>query len=161
MRFFQQKLIPDPIGPVLSRARKAMKLTLEQAARRAGIPEEEALALEEDRVFNGRMARLHAFSYARALGVDPEEYLDSLPQGPDLVPKGSDYLSRMAEPQKASDFLSLDLLNRVLAPLGKAVVILFFVGVISMAWGMMRQLSRVRSIPWITSSSRPASFHDR
>ena len=138
-----------------------MKLSLDQAAKLAGIPVEEALALEEDRAFDGRMARLHAFSYIRCLGVDPEEYLDSLPPAPALVPKGNDFLSKMVEPRKTSVLFSLDLINRVLAPLGKAVVLLLFLGVIFTAWGMIRQLSRVRSIPWITSSSRPSSFHDR
>jgi transcriptional regulator with XRE-family HTH domain len=161
MKFFQQTLIPDPFGPVLVRARKAKRLSLGQAARRAGIPEEEALALEEDRIPEGRMARLHAFSYARSLGIDPSEFLPSLPPAPSLVPKGTGYLSRMAHPRKTSDFFRLDRINRVLAPLGKAVILVFLLGVIFATWGMMRQLSRVRSIPWITSSSRPAVFHDR
>ena len=107
------------------------------------------------------MARVHAFSYARSLGIVPEEYFHALPPPPSLVPKGSNYLSKMAKPSSSGDFFRLDQLNRILAPFGKMVVILLFLGVILTAWGMMRQLSRVRSIPWITSSSRPTNFHDR
>jgi transcriptional regulator with XRE-family HTH domain len=161
MKFFQQTLIPDPLGPVLVRARKSKRLTLSQAARRAGISEEEALALEEDRIPDGRMARLHAFSYARSLGIDPTEFLPSLPAAPSLVPKGTGYISRMVQPKKTSDFFRLDQINRVLAPLGKAVILLLLLVTILGTWGLMRQLSRVRSIPWITSSSRPSTFQNR
>lgn len=161
MKIFQQTLIPDPFGPVLARARKAKRLTLSQAARRAGIPEHEALDLEEDRIPEGRMARLHAFSYARSLGIDPFEFLPSLPPAPSLVPKGTGYLSKMVQPRKNENLFGLDQINRVLAPLGKAVILLLLLGAVLTTWGMMRQLSRVRSIPWITSSSRPSTFHDR
>lgn len=161
MKLFQQTLIPDPLGPVLVRSRKARRLSLSQAARRAGIPEEEALALEEDRIPEGRMARLHSFSYARSLGIDPKEFLNSLPPPPSLAPKGNDYLFRMLEPRKTMDFFRPDQLNRVLAPLGKAVLFLLLLATFFTTWGMMRQLSRIRAIPWITSSSHPSTFHDR
>jgi transcriptional regulator with XRE-family HTH domain len=161
MKFFQQTLIPDPFGPVLVRARKAKRLSISQAARRAGISEEEALCLEEDRIPDGRMARVHAFSYARSLGIDPSEFLPSLPPAPSLVPNGTSYLSRMAQPQKNSDFFRLDQINRVLAPIGKAVILLLLLVSVLATWGMIRQLCQVRSISWITSSSRPSTFHNR
>jgi hypothetical protein len=41
------------------------------------------------------------------------------------------------------------------------VVILLLLATFFTTWGMMRQLSRVRSIPWITSSTRPVSFGER
>ena len=53
------------------------------------------------------------------------------------------------------------ILGRIVAPLGKVVVILLLLATFFTTWGMMRQLSRVRSIPWITSSTRPVSFGDR
>jgi cytoskeletal protein RodZ len=39
MKFLQQSLIPDPLGAILAKARQKKRLSLEQAARNAGIPE--------------------------------------------------------------------------------------------------------------------------
>lgn len=161
MRFFQQTLLPDPLGLTLARVRKSRRLSLGQAARGAGISEDEALALEEDRIHDLGMARIHALSYARSLGIDPEEIRDSLPPHPDLTHKKSSYLSNLASSGQSKATFDLVLIGRILAPLGKAVVILLLLATFFTTWGMMRQLSRVRSIPWITSSTRPISFGDR
>jgi len=161
MRFFQQTLLPDPLGPTLSRARKSRRLSPAQAARAAGISEAQALALEEDRMHDPGTARLHALSYARSLGIAAEEIRNSLPPAPDLVPPGKTYLSNMARPRESGNPFRLDRVVGILAPLGKAVVILLLLATFFTTWGMMRQLSRVRSIPWITSSTCPASFGDR
>jgi transcriptional regulator with XRE-family HTH domain len=162
MKFFQQTLLPDPLGPTLARARKSRRLSLEQAAQVAGISKEEALALEEDRLHDTvGMARLHALSYARTLGIDPEEIRDSLPPHPNLIRKKSEYLSSLAHSGENKTTFNPILISRVLAPLGKAAVFLLLLATFLTTWGMMRQLSRVRSIPWITSSSRPSTFQNR
>jgi len=161
MRFFQQTLLPDPLGLTLARARKSRRLSLGQAAQGAGISEAEALALEEDRIHEPGMARIHALSYARSLGIEPEEIRDSLPPQPDLIRKKSGYLSNLASSGQTKTIFNPVLIGRVIAPLGKAVVILLLLATFFTTWGMMRQLSRVRSIPWITSSSRPVPFGDR
>lgn len=161
MKFFQQTLLPDPLGPILAKARKSRRLSLAQAARGAGISQEEAAALEEDRIHDPGMARLHAFSYARSLGLDPAEIRTSLPPPPELIRKETGYLSNMARPKEKKIPFDPVLIGRILAPFGKTVVVLLLLATFFTTWGMMRQLSRVRSIPWITSSARPASFGDR
>ena len=161
MKFFQQTLLPDPLGPTLARARKSRRLSLEQAALEAGISREEASALEEDRLQDAvGMARLHALSYARTLGIDPDEIRDSLPPPPNLIRRKTDYLSNLAHTGESKITFNPVTLGRILAPFGKAVVVLLLLATLFTTWGMMRQLSRVRSIPWITSSSRLSTFHD-
>lgn len=164
MKFFQQTLLPDPLGPILSRARQRARLSVAEAARRAGITPEEAEAFEADRILIPGTARLHALSYARALGLDSAEVRDSLPSAPGIGSKDGGYLSRMGRPDAAQRPFSADLLRMLLeplAPLGRATVYLLLITTLVSVWGAMRQLSRVRSIPWVTSNSRPTSFSDR
>jgi cytoskeletal protein RodZ len=162
MKFFQQSLLPDPLGPILVRERKSKRLSLTDAARIAGISPDEAAALEEDRAINMALARLHAVSYARALGIDTMTIRESLPPKPGpLVGDGQKYLSRMGLPKESRWRSPLEELHRILAPLGRGVLYLLFVVTLLSTWGMMRQLSRVRSIPWITSNSQPAAFSPR
>lgn len=164
MKFFQQTLLPDPLGPMLTRARQRARLSITESARRAGITPGEAEAFEADRILIPGTARLHALSYARALGLDPAEVRDSLPPAPGIGSEERGYLSRMGRPDATRKPFSADLLRMVLeplAPLGRATVYLLLITTILGAWGAMRQLSRVRSIPWVTSNSRPASFSDR
>lgn len=156
MKFFQQTLLPDPLGGILARARKEARLSLPEAARAAGIPEAEALSLEADTALDSSSARLHAVSYARALALDPEAIRDSLPPPPELIPSGRRYLSAMGRPPVPRWRPPVE----ILAPLGKATLYLLLGGVLLSTWGMMRQLSRVRSIPWITSA-QPSSFTPR
>lgn len=164
MKLFQQTLIPDPLGAVLSKARQRKRLSIAQAARIAGISEEEATALEGDAVFSPGTARLHALSYARALGLDPSEIRESLPPPPSIAPAGNGYIARIANPGEGERGFSLRRLARILealAPLGRAVLYLLMVSILLGMWGVIRQLSRVRSIPWVTSNSIPPSFQDR
>jgi transcriptional regulator with XRE-family HTH domain len=164
MRFFQQSLIPDPLGPVLQRAREKMKLSLAEAARLAGISEEEAAAFEEDRIICPGTARLHALSYARWLGLEAEEIRDSLPPAPGFTRERAGFLEQLSFPDGKKKRFSLDPLKgflEALAPLGRAVLYCLLIAILATTWGLMRQLSRVRSIPWVTSNSRPALFHDR
>lgn len=159
MRFFQQALLPDPLGPILSKARKSRRLSLSDAALAAGIPESEVLALEEDRAIDPSTARLHAVSYARSLGIDPQEIREALPPKPGLTNAGSRYLSNMAYP--VSNRRPMERITPILAPLGKAAVYLLLTATLLSVWGAMRQLSRVRSIPWITGNNRPTYYSPR
>lgn len=156
MKFFQQTLLPDPLGGILAKARKEARLSLPEAALAAGIPEAEAVALETDAVVDLSSARLHAVSYARALAIDPSEIRDSLPPPPSLIPSGRRYISAMTRPPEPRWRPPVE----ILAPLGKASLYLLLTGILLSTWGMMRQLSRVRSIPWITSA-QPPSFTPR
>ena len=161
MRFFQQSLLPDPLGPVLAKARKHAGLTLKQAAKASGLDESLAEALELDHPLDAATARFYAVTYARALGIDPLEIRDSLPEKPELVSKDGRYLSRLARPSRTRWHSPLEELHRILAPLGRAVLYLLLMGTLVSTWIMVRQLSRVRSIPWITSNSQPSSFSPR
>ena len=159
MRLFQQTLLPDPLGPVFAKARTRLKLSLREAARAAGIPEGEALALEEGRPTDPATARLHAVSYARVLGIDPLAIRDSLPPKPVLATPGNRYLANMAHP--VSHRRPMERITPILAPLGRAAVYLLLAATLLSLWGMMRQLSRVRSIPWITGNTRPSYYSPR
>lgn len=163
MKFFQKPLVPEPLGALLVQARQTRNLTSSEASRLSGIPLKEVLALEEDRITGAGTARLHAVSYARALGIDPMEIRDSLPKTPELLPSGSLYLSNMNRSGSGAPFRQFrrGLMMPFLAPLGRAAVWLLLTATLLSTWGMMRQLSRVRSIPWISCNSRPSSFSDR
>ena len=161
MKFFQQSLLPDPLGPILAKARKLSGLPLGKAALAAGISPSVAEALEQDRPLDPSSARLHAVTYARVLGLDPLEIRDLLPSVPDLVSRECRYLSRIAAPAESRWRSPLESLNRVLAPLGRAALYLLLTATLLSTWGMMRQLSRIRSIPWITTNSHPSFFSNR
>jgi hypothetical protein len=136
-------------------------LTLKEAAKASGFDESVAEALEQELPLDPSTARFHAVTYARALGIDPMEIRDSLPEKPDLVNKGGRYLSRMTRPSRTRWHSPLEELHRILAPLGRAVLYLLLVTTLISTWVMVRQLSRVRSIPWITTNSQPTSFSTR
>jgi len=161
MRFFQQSFLPDPLGPILSRARKRLGLSPKEAAKLAGLDVAVTEALEQDRSLDSSTARLHAITYARALGVDPMEIRDSLPEKPELVSKSGRYISRMAHPVQTRWRSPLEELHRILAPVGRAALYLLLTATLLSTWILVRQLSRVRSIPWITSNSQPSSFSPR
>ena len=124
------------------------------------LSEAEIARMEESETMRSGISRIHAVTYARTLGLDPFDIKDSLPPMPELAPKNTQYLSNYSRPLKPPFRLSLELLAP-LAPLGRAAVYLLLITTLLSTWGMMRQLSRVRSIPWITSSSRLPSFIDR
>jgi len=116
--------------------------------------------MEEGGSLNPDIARIHAVTYARALGLDPMAIRDSLPPMPELAPKNFQYLANFAHPLKPPFEWSLELLAP-LAPLGRAAVYIVLITTLLSTWGLMRQLSRVRSIPWITSNTSPSSFSNR
>lgn len=161
MRFFQQSFLPDPLGPILSKERKRAGLSLAEAAKAAGLDAAVAESLEKERPLDPSTARFHAVTYARSLGIDPMEIRDSLPEKPELVNRSVRYLSRMARPERSRWRSPLEELHRIMAPLGRAVLYLLLTATLLSTWFMVRQLSRVRSIPWITSNSQPSSFSPR
>jgi hypothetical protein len=135
-------------------------MSLGEASQLARLSEQELERMEDGGSLNPDVARIHAVTYARALGLDPLSIRDSLPSMPELAPKNCQYLSNYARPLKPPFEWSLELLAP-LAPLGRtAVYILLFTTLLS-TWGLMRQLSRVRSIPWITSNASLSSFSIR
>ncbi len=155
--FFQPIVIPKPLGPLLRGARESRGLTIEEAARSARLSESEIKLMESDRFEELPSGRLQAVTYARSLGLDPLAIRDSLPPMPALVPKGRRYIANYSRPLKPPFRLNLELLAP-LAPLGRAAVYLLLAATFFSTWGMMRQLSRVRSIPWVTSNSTLSSF---
>jgi len=161
MKFFQQSFLPDPLGSILAKARKHKGLSLPAAAKSAGISVPVAEALERDFPLDPSTARLHAVTYARSLGLDPSEIRDSLPALRELVTGGQRYLSRMARPAESRWRSPMGELYRILAPMGRAALYLLMVATLLISWGIGRQLSRIRSIPWITSNSQPSSFTPR
>ena len=154
--FFHPTSSARPLGPLLRGARDGLGMSLEEASRAARLSESEIELMEEGSA-NPSISRIHAVTYARALGLDPLEIKDALPLMPDLVPKNCHYLSNYSRPLKPPFRLSLELLAP-LAPLGRAVVYLLLLTTLLSTWGMMRQLSRVRSIPWITSNASLSTF---
>jgi Helix-turn-helix domain len=158
--FFQPTSLTQTLGPLLREAREGQELSRDEAAVMSGLPVGEIARMEDGGLINPDNARIHAVTYARSLGLDPLHLKDVLPPMPDLAPKNTQYLTNYTRPLKPPFRLSLELLAP-LAPLGRAVVYILLVTIFLSTWGMMRQLSRVRSIPWITSSSRLPSFYDR
>jgi len=151
-----------PLSSILRDAREAAGLTLDQAASKAQVPVGEILAMEEGRPLgtDPSFARVRVCSYARVIGLDPASLREDLPDSPDLVPGKECYLKR-GNRLAAPPFRFGPGLMSVLAPLGRACIYLLLVATLASTWGLMRQLSRVRSIPWITSTSSLSSFQVR
>ena len=158
--FFHPTSSSRPLGPLLREAREVVGWSRSEAARVSKLSEQEIGLMEEGESTHPEVFRIHAVTYARALGLDPVEIKDALPPMPELAPKNRQYLSNYSRPLKPPFRLSLELLAP-LAPLGRAAVYLLLITTFLSTWGMMRQLSRVRSIPWITSNSSLSSFSNR
>jgi len=158
--FFHPISSARPLGPILREAREGQGLSLGEASRMTMLSQQEIELMEDGGSMNPDVARIHAVTYARSLGLDPLNFKDALPAMPDLVPKNCQYLSNYSRPLKPPFTLSLELLAP-LAPLGRAAVYLLLLTTLLSTWGMMRQLSRVRSIPWITSNASLSSFSNR
>ena len=145
---------------MLREAREGQGLCLGKASRMSMLSLQEIELMEDGGSMNPDVARIHAVTYARSLGLDPLNIKDALPPMPDLAPKNCQYLSNYSRPLKPPFRLSLELLAP-LAPLGRVAVYLLLLTTLLSTWGMMRQLSRVRSIPWITSNASLSSFSNR
>ncbi len=159
--FFHQQPSLRPLSEILLEARQATGMTVDQASVVARIPLGDVLALEDGRSPGHACSRIHAVTYARVLGLDPAELRDILPGSPSLVPKGQGQFLRNTTRRERPPFrIGLELLAP-LAPLGRAVVTLLLLSTLLVTWGMVRQLSRVRSIPWITTNTHPTSFSVR
>jgi hypothetical protein len=116
--------------------------------------------MESDHPGDFHPDRLHAVTCARVVGLDPLVIRESLPPMPALMPKGRQYIANYSRPLRPPFRFNLELLAP-LAPLGRASVYILLVATFLSTWGMMRQLSRVRSIPWVTSNSGLSSFQPR
>ncbi|MFZ4717052.1 MAG: helix-turn-helix domain-containing protein [Chthoniobacterales bacterium] len=149
---FQQPRSRGSLGLLLREARVGSRLTLEESSKASSLSVAEINALENDNPLDPRIARLRAVIHARSLGIDPAAIRDFLPASPDLAPKNLQYLSNTARPLKPRWRPSV--LLEVLAPMGKAALYLFLFATILGGWGMVRQLSRVRAVPWITSTAK-------
>jgi len=157
MIFFQQTDHGTPLGGILLEARLARGLSLSEAASASRLGEEVILGLEEGRTGDARTARLSAVAYARALGLDPAEIRESLPALPVLVPHDSRFLSSEV-PRQQPIFLLLLQLFGFLAPMGRAVLYALIITSFFATWGMIRQLSRVRTLPWAVANNSPRSI---
>ena len=158
--FFQPTIVSKPLGPLLREAREVRGLSIAEAARAARLPESVIELMESEHAGDFRPDRLNAVTYARILGFDPLAIRDSLPPMPALVPKGRQYLANYSRQLKPPFRLNLELLTP-LAPLGRAAIYFLLAATFLSTWGMMRQLSRIRSIPWVTSNSTLPSFQSR
>jgi transcriptional regulator with XRE-family HTH domain len=155
--FLTKPPVCRPIGPLLSAARDDRGLSLAEASQRAGLHPAEASALEEDRPLDPGIARIQAVSYARSLGLDLAAIKHSLPALPALVSRKQTYISNISRPLRPRFHLSMELFAP-LAPLGRAAFYALLIATFFSTWGMMKQLSRVRSIPWITSNNQLSAF---
>ena len=151
MKFFQPTLLPEPLGQILRMARLRRGLSKRAAARGSLLYISEIEALESDRPIPHRLARLRVVNYARFLGMNLQEIRESLPPTPGFSTQGQEYLSLMAEDSPRVDWMSP---FRVLAPLGRIAFYIFIAVMLLGALGMVRQISRIRPMPWITASNR-------
>jgi cytoskeletal protein RodZ len=148
MKLFQPKPDAAPLGPLLRQARMDRKLSLEETSRITHLSEKEIEALEHDQPLDSRRARIQTVSYLRFLGMNPMEFKDSLPDLPDLVTSPRRVDVRGENPL----WLGAESLLSMLAPMGKLALILVITISLLGSWGMVRQLSRVRSMPWVSST---------
>jgi cytoskeletal protein RodZ len=138
-----------PLGEILRKARHETALSLEQAALRACLIPKDARHLEEGDFTKVSSSRLKAVSYARSLGLNPSDLKNSLPDMPALVSKESKFLSVKAA-QHQPFLMVLSQLFGFLAPMGRAVLYLLIATTLLGTWGVVRQLARVRYLPWTT-----------
>ena len=148
MKLFQPKFTPIPLGPLLREAREARKESLEEASLVARLSVAEIEALVNAQPLAPTRARIQAVSYLRSLGLNPSAFHESLPPVPELLSRSHRVVSRGDNP-----FLQgCESLLAMLAPMGKLALTLLFLVALLGSWGMVRQLSRVRSLPWVTYS---------
>jgi len=157
MSFFNNHPPVPALGPILRSARETAGLTLEEVAKRARLNPNDLELLERDDVRGVHSSRLKAISYARSLGLNPAEITESLPALPVLVPHDSRFLSSEV-PRQQPIFLLLLQLFGFLAPMGRAVLYALIITSFFATWGMIRQLSRVRTLPWAVANNSPRSI---
>lgn len=160
---FQSSTASKPLASILREARERAGYSLGDMVRLSSLRRVDLIALEggvdpesgdflekcDGAVLDSRRARLQAVTYARTLGLDPGQFRESLPKLPELLPGNQEFLSNWSRPNQSrwrSPF-------EILAPLGRAALYLLLTFVFFGGWSMLRQLSRVRSMPWVTSNS--------
>ena len=146
--FFQSLKSPAPLGPILRSARDLRGLSLAEVSCGIRLSSEEIASLEEDRPLNPRLARLNAVCYARFLGLNTADIRQSLPPLPELAPEYQHFLSNASRQPRTPCRSPWE----ALAPMGKIVLYLLVTATLLTTWGMIRQLSRIRSVPWVTST---------
>ena len=153
MRLFKDNTAEPPaLGPLLRLARERASLSLEEAAIVSRIHPDDVRSLEGDDAARMRSARLKAVSYARSLGINPSQVRKSLPSAPVLVPQGRQFLSGTACRHKSAFVLLFEAFG-FLAPMGRAILFLLITVSLVGTWGMIRQLSRVRPLPWTLANN--------
>ena len=146
--FFQSAKSPSPLGPILRSARELRGFSLGDASLGMRLSTEELAALEEGIPSDPRLARLHAVNYARFLGLEISDIRQSLPPLPEFSPKNQQFLSNSVRQPRIRHRSPWE----ALAPMGKIALYLLVTATLLSAWGMVRQLSRIRSVPWVTST---------
>jgi hypothetical protein len=148
MNIFETKIPVQPLGPVFREARMARKLDPLEVSRVTRLTLQEIESLEADLPLDPRRARLMAVAYLRFLGLNPTDFKSSLPALPELMGKRDMVAIRGENPifQLLHSFLGM------LAPMGRVALSLVILLTLLGTLGMIRQLSRVRSVPWITYS---------
>ncbi len=148
MKLFQPATIAPPLGPLLREAREASAFSLEDVAKATHLSCEEIEALEADRPLDSRRARIQVVSYLRFLQLNPTDFKDSLPSLPQLRTGNQSFLANATKRIKPPTKSPLEML----APMGRLALTLLITITLFGAWGLMRQLSRVRSMPWVFST---------
>ena len=148
MKFFQSIPIAPPLGPILREARESYSLSLEDVAKATYLSLEEIESLEEDHPIDPRRARIQAVSYLRFLQMNPSDFKNSLPALPLLKTGNQSFLANATKRVKSIKKSPLEML----APMGRLALTLVLTIALFGAWGLMRQLSRVRSMPWVSST---------
>ena len=157
MKFFSRSAPTRQLGPILSEARGKRHLSLKSAAKRASVPLELARSLEEgydDMFLDPSYSRIQAVTYVRSLGIDPSGVSELLPPHPMLTRENKSYLASVSLGRKRTWRPPMQLL----APMGRGVFYLLMAGLLAGTWGMYRQLSRIRSMPWVTTIEKPAKL---
>ncbi len=148
MKLFQSKSEIVPLGPLLREAREARRLSIEEAALASHLSLQEIEEMENNTPLSSRLARIQTVSYLRFLGMNPTEFKDSLPPLPELTASGQKVVVRGENPL----WQAVESLLAMLAPMGKLALFLVLLVALLGSWGMVRQLSRVRSMPWVSST---------
>ena len=77
--FFHPTSSARSLGPLLREAREGQGLSLGEASRMTMLSQQEIELMEDGGSMNPDVARIHAVTYARSLGLDPLEIQDALP----------------------------------------------------------------------------------
>ena len=150
---------PEPVGSVLSGARAARGLTVDDVAAKLKFSLRQIESLEAGRLTElpgGTFLRGMVRSYARFVELDPEPLLARM-AGETRPPDDDRLVQRFSEPVPFSD--SGRRVNLVYAVL--SVIVLVIAGVVALEWGSSRGSSSAEaSSEAVRPESRPAPIGD-